>query len=214
MQRRSWESLTRKYAPSAIRTAECKSGSFEHTTACDEPECSTCLQDVYIIGGLVDRNRHKNICLERAQQQVGHLQLFRACSGRAGSISRFGSDCRNEPELESLTNACRHPQGIRTARLPISGRVQLTSSTVLTVNQVNGRCSMASEQVSMSLVIVPGVLDCKLHRLQVVEIMLVYSETSDWGAALEKVIPSRKRGGTGNEARVEAGGEAKRAKTT
>jgi hypothetical protein len=31
----------------------------------------------------------------------------------------------------------RPPQGIRTARLPISGRVQLTSSMVLTVNQVN-----------------------------------------------------------------------------
>ena len=44
--------------------------------------------------------------------------------------------------------------------------------------------------------------------------MLVYLETSDWGAALEKVIPSRKRGGNGNEAKVEAGCEAKRAKMT
>lgn len=95
-------------------------------------------QDVYIIGGLVDRNRHKNICRERAEQQ-----------------------------------------GIRTARLPISGRVQLTSSTVLTVNQV-------------------------------VDIMLEYLNTSDWCAALEKVIPARKRGGGGGEV---GSGEAKRART-
>jgi hypothetical protein len=66
----------------------------------------------------------------------------------------------------------------------------------------------------VSLHCIPGVLYCKACRLQVVEIMLVYLETSDWGGALEKVIPSRKRGGTGNEAKMEAGGEAKRAKTT
>lgn len=42
----------------------------------------------------------------------------------------------------------------------------------------------------------------------------MYLETSDWGAALEKVIPSRKRGSNGSEAKVEAGGDAKRAKTT
>jgi hypothetical protein len=43
--------------------------------------------------------------------------------------------------------------------------------------------------------------------------MLVYLETADWGAALEKVIPARKRGGCGDTAEAGVSGDAKRAKT-
>ncbi len=49
----------------------------------------------YIIGGIVDRNRHKNVCYNKAVSQ-----------------------------------------GIATARLPIDEYMQMSSSPVITVNQV------------------------------------------------------------------------------
>jgi len=45
-----------------------------------------------------------------------------------------------------------HQQGIRTARLPIGGRVQLTSSTVLTVNQVLTFIHRMAAQLAASIV--------------------------------------------------------------
>ncbi|PBP20830.1 tRNA m(1)G methyltransferase domain-containing protein [Diplocarpon rosae] len=74
----------------------------------------------YIIGGIVDKNRHKGLCYKRACER-----------------------------------------GIPTARLPIGEFMTMQSRTVLTVNHV-------------------------------VEIMLKWLETADWGEAFLKVIPKRK----------------------
>ncbi|KAH7369839.1 tRNA m(1)G methyltransferase domain-containing protein [Rhexocercosporidium sp. MPI-PUGE-AT-0058] len=74
----------------------------------------------YIIGGIVDKNRHKGICYKRAVER-----------------------------------------GIPTARLPIGEYMTMQSRSVLAVNHV-------------------------------VEIMLAWLETGDWGEAFLKVIPKRK----------------------
>jgi tRNA (guanine9-N1)-methyltransferase len=74
----------------------------------------------YIIGGIVDKNRHKGLCYKRACER-----------------------------------------GIPTAKLPIGEFMTMQSRTVLTVNHV-------------------------------VEIMLNWLETGDWGEAFLKVIPKRK----------------------
>jgi tRNA (guanine9-N1)-methyltransferase len=74
----------------------------------------------YIIGGIVDKNRHKGLCYKRACER-----------------------------------------GIPTAKLPIGKFMTMQSRTVLTVNHV-------------------------------VEIMLKWLETGDWGEAFLKVIPKRK----------------------
>ncbi|KAH7382821.1 guanine-1-methyltransferase-domain-containing protein [Cadophora sp. MPI-SDFR-AT-0126] len=74
----------------------------------------------YIIGGIVDKNRHKGICYKRATER-----------------------------------------GIKTARLPIGEYMTMQSRSVLAVNHV-------------------------------VEIMLAWMETGDWGEAFLKVIPKRK----------------------
>ncbi|XP_050377582.1 tRNA (guanine(9)-N1)-methyltransferase [Argentina anserina] len=76
---------------------------------------------IYIIGGLVDRNRWKGITMKKAEEQ-----------------------------------------GIQTAKLPIGKYLNMCSSQVLTVNQV-------------------------------VEILLKFLETKDWGASFFQVIPQRKR---------------------
>jgi tRNA (guanine9-N1)-methyltransferase len=74
----------------------------------------------YIIGGIVDKNRHKGLCYKRACER-----------------------------------------GIATAKLPIGEYMTMQSRTVLTVNHV-------------------------------VEIMLKWLETGDWGDAFLAVIPKRK----------------------
>ncbi|CZS98356.1 related to tRNA (guanine-N(1)-)-methyltransferase [Rhynchosporium agropyri] len=74
----------------------------------------------YIIGGIVDKNRHKGLCNKRAMER-----------------------------------------GIPTARLPIGEYMTMASRSVLAVNHV-------------------------------VEIMLAWMETGDWGEAFIKVIPKRK----------------------
>ncbi|KHJ31579.1 putative trna m g methyltransferase domain-containing protein [Erysiphe necator] len=75
----------------------------------------------YIVGGIVDKNRHKGICYKRACER-----------------------------------------GIQTAKLPIGEYMKMQSRTVLAVNHV-------------------------------VEIMLKWLETNDWGEAFLKVIPKRKQ---------------------
>ncbi|KAI9643633.1 tRNA (guanine(9)-N(1))-methyltransferase [Ciborinia camelliae] len=87
----------------------------------------------YVIGGIVDKNRHKGLCYKRA------------CDA-----------------------------GIPTAKLPIGEYMTMQSRTVLTVNHV-------------------------------MEIMIRWLETGDWGEAFLKVIPKRKeaklkkKGGEENE---------------
>ncbi|KAI9823508.1 MAG: tRNA (guanine(9)-N(1))-methyltransferase [Phylliscum demangeonii] len=76
----------------------------------------------YIVGGLVDHNRHKGLCYQRAMDR-----------------------------------------GLKTAKLPIGDYLQMASRFVLTTNQV-------------------------------VEIMLRWLESGDWGDAFLKVVPKRKGG--------------------
>ena len=92
----------------------------------------------YIIGGIVDKNRHKGLCYKRACER-----------------------------------------GIPTAKLPIGEYMTMQSRTVLAINHV-------------------------------VEIMLKWLETGDWGEAFLSVIPKRKeaklkieKGGARNSERVE-----------
>ncbi|KAF7883013.1 hypothetical protein EAF00_011502 [Botryotinia globosa] len=87
----------------------------------------------YVIGGIVDKNRHKGLCYKRA------------CDA-----------------------------GIPTAKLPIGEYMTMQSRTVLTVNHV-------------------------------MEIMIRWLETGDWGKAFLKVIPKRK------EAKLKAKGKNDRA---
>lgn len=76
----------------------------------------------YIIGGLVDKNRHKAVCYKQATER-----------------------------------------GVRTAKLPIGDYIQMSSRSVLTTNHV-------------------------------MEIMLRWLETGDWGEAFMQVLPQRKGG--------------------
>ncbi|CAD6455134.1 bd7fb887-7f67-4566-91a5-c0775e48c785-CDS [Sclerotinia trifoliorum] len=88
----------------------------------DSPNTLTTLtpNTTYIIGGIVDKNRHKGLCYKRA------------CDA-----------------------------GVATAKLPIGEYMTMQSRTVLTVNHV-------------------------------MEIMIRWLETGDWGEAFLKVIPKRK----------------------
>ncbi|KAH8590909.1 guanine-1-methyltransferase-domain-containing protein [Bisporella sp. PMI_857] len=88
----------------------------------DSPHTLDCLSPytTYIVGAIVDKNRHKGLCYKRACER-----------------------------------------GIATAKLPIGEYMTMQSRTVLAVNHV-------------------------------VEIMLKWLETGDWGEAFLKVIPKRK----------------------
>lgn len=90
----------------------------------DSPNTLTELKpySTYIIGGLVDKNRHKGICYKQATER-----------------------------------------GIKTAKLPIGDYIQMASRSVLATNHV-------------------------------MEIMLRWLETGDWGEAFMQVIPQRKGG--------------------
>lgn len=74
---RSAESYTEVFAAQKERLVYLTADSAAELAKLDS-------EDIYIIGGLVDRNRHKNICFERAQQQVGYpghhvAALWAAC---------------------------------------------------------------------------------------------------------------------------------------
>ncbi|KAK5790421.1 hypothetical protein VI817_007708 [Penicillium citrinum] len=92
------------------------SSDSENTLTELKPYCT------YIIGGLVDKNRHKAVCYKNALEK-----------------------------------------GVKTAKLPISQYIKMSSRAVLTTNHV-------------------------------VDIMLQWLETGDWGEAFMKVLPQRKGG--------------------
>jgi tRNA (guanine9-N1)-methyltransferase len=109
----------------------------------DSPHTLTTLlpNTSYIIGGIVDKNRHKGICYKRACER-----------------------------------------GIPTAKLPIGEYMTMQSRSVLAINHV-------------------------------VEIMLRWLETGDWGEAFLKVIPKRKEArlkGRGDGSKDGGNGEGER----
>lgn len=103
----------------------------------DSPNTLTHLQPntSYIIGGIVDKNRHKGLCYKQA----------------------------SSTSASHATLADGTPVEVTTGRLPISQYMSMQSRSVLTVNHV-------------------------------VEIMLKWLETGDWGEAFLSVIPKRKGG--------------------
>lgn len=105
-----WSSRNIKSEPSIVYLTS----DSPHTLESLSPNTS------YIIGGIVDKNRHKGLCYKRARER-----------------------------------------GIRTAKLPIGEYMTMQSRTVLTINHV-------------------------------VEIMLKWLVTGDWGEAFLTVIPKRK----------------------
>lgn len=90
----------------------------------------------YIVGGIVDKNRHKGLCYKRACER-----------------------------------------GIETARLPIGEYMTMQSRSVLTINHV-------------------------------VEIMLKWLETGNWGESFLTVIPKRKEAKLRVKERIDEGDEA------
>lgn len=115
----------------------------------DSPYTLTSLHPytTYIIGGLVDKNRHKGICYKRACEADG-LVVQQTAGANTGSSSHHGEV----------------PSGrIKTAKLPIGQYMEMTSRFVLATNHV-------------------------------LEIMLKWLETGDWGEAFLRVVPKRKGG--------------------
>lgn len=96
----------------------------------------------YVIGGIVDKNRHKGLCYKAAMDKDRQL--------------------RAETSSEAYMDPCKI-KNIKTAKLPIGEYMAMTSRHVLATNHV-------------------------------VEIMLNWLETNDWGQAFLNVIPKRKGG--------------------
>lgn len=109
----------------------------------DSPHTLTELKPyhTYIIGGIVDKNRHKGICYKKAKDKDKDLK---------STLS---------DETEDLTRI----KEIKTAKLPIGDYMNMTARHVLATNHV-------------------------------VEIMLKWLETGDWGEAFLAVMPKRKGG--------------------
>lgn len=125
-------------ADAEIQAEEQPEPSIVYLTADSDDTLSVLSPNItYIIGGIVDKNRHKGICYKRATER-----------------------------------------GIKTARLPIGEYMTMQSRSVLAVNHV-------------------------------VEIMLAWMETGDWGEAFLKVIPKRKEAKlkTNGKAQSDAGGK-------
>jgi len=120
----------------------------------DSPHTLTELKPyhTYVIGGLVDKNRHKGICYKTALDKNAEL------TSRAMEVSISTNDT-NDP---AATLIARRKE-IKTAKLPIGEYMSMTARHVLATNHV-------------------------------VEIMLRWLETRDWGQAFLSVMPKRKGG--------------------
>jgi tRNA (guanine9-N1)-methyltransferase len=79
--------------------------------------------DIYIVGGIVDRNRHK-----------ARARGARRCAPASGT--RADALPRRRVAAQNLTLDKATAEGIRHARLPIQQHMKLAGSHVLTVNQV------------------------------------------------------------------------------
>ncbi|KAL8439902.1 hypothetical protein Efla_006521 [Eimeria flavescens] len=120
---------------------ECAAGQAVYLTADADEELQLLEPDtVYIVGGIVDRNRYKGLTLKRSQER-----------------------------------------GIRAAKLPISTRLgrKLEGSKILTVNQAS-----LHKQTTRASTLQTG---------WVVSVLIAFAELGDWTAALNKVLPPRKR---------------------
>lgn len=129
----------------------------------DSPYTLTSLHPytTYIIGGLVDKNRHKGICYKRACDADG-LAAQQDAEGSTG-VPSYQTEA--------------HMGGVKTAKLPIGQYMEMTSRFVLATNHV-------------------------------LDIMLKWLETGDWGEAFLRVVPKRKGGKLkGGSDGLERGGE-------
>ena len=108
----------------------------------DSPDTLTELKPyhTYIIGGIVDKNRHKGICYKKALDRNDELKVESVIDSDPTTVNK-----------------------IKTAKLPIGEYMNMTARHVLTTNHV-------------------------------VEIMLKWLETGDWGEAFLAVMPKRKGG--------------------
>ena len=108
----------------------------------DSPDTLTELKPyhTYIIGGIVDKNRHKGICYKKALDRNDELKVESVINSDPTTVNK-----------------------IKTAKLPIGEYMNMTARHVLTTNHV-------------------------------VEIMLKWLETGDWGEAFLAVMPKRKGG--------------------
>lgn len=107
----------------------------------------------YIIGGLVDKNRHKGICYKTALDQNAALASSADSSSTSTSTGNTNDSANSKIKVRE----------IKTAKLPIGEYMTMTARHVLATNHV-------------------------------VEIMLRWLETGDWGQAFLSVMPKRKGG--------------------